>query len=97
MENQIAMRFVAASLVAVGLSCALPLGAGAAHPRPQALLAIAYHSEADLGRALADGRADVVRKLPGLHVAEVRPRVDGFAVAARRVLQGAPVELGVSR
>ena len=85
MENKIAMRFSAVCLVVIGLSCALPLGAGASQARTQALLAVSYASDADLARAVADGRADVVRLLPRLHVAEVRPHVDGFAVAAREV------------
>lgn len=84
MENLSAMRFVALCLVAVGLSCAVPLGAGAAQPRTSAPLAVGYRSTGDLLRVIANGRADLVRVLPNLHVAEVRPRTGDFAATARR-------------
>jgi subtilisin family serine protease len=74
------MRLLAASLTAVSL--ALPAAAGAeASPRP--MLAVGYESAAALRAAVA-GRADVVRAYPRIRVAEVRPRIDGGAVALRR-------------
>ena len=79
------MRPLAVCLAAVGLSCALPTGASAAQRPNRPLLSVGYRSEADLARAVAGGRAEVVRLVPRLRVAEVRPRVDGFAVAARRI------------
>ena len=78
------MRFVALCLAAVVLSCGLPLGAGAAQPRTSAPLAVGYATTADLLRAVAGGRADIVRVLPSLQVAEVRPRTPDFAATALR-------------
>ena len=97
MENQSAMRFIAVCLIAIGLACALPLAAGAAQPRTAGLLAVGYTSEADLARAVAGGRADVVRKLGPLHVAEVRPHVADFAATALRLSGISYVEHVVTR
>jgi hypothetical protein len=91
------MRLVVVCLVAVGLSCALPLGAGAAQPRTRALLAVGYGTDAQLARAVADGRADVVRRLPRLRVAEVRPHVDHFALTASHFVGIRYVERVVTR
>src|SRR6266581_4318998 len=78
------MRFVAASLTAVGLTCALPICASATRAHSQPLFAVGYGSERDLAHAVA-GRADVVRRLTQLRVAEVRPHDDGgFVATARR-------------
>jgi subtilisin family serine protease len=79
------MRFVALCLAVVGLACIVPLAAGAAQPRTSAPVAVGYSSTADLVRAVADGRADIVRVLPHLHVAEVRPRTSDFAATALRM------------
>src|SRR2546428_10911327 len=79
------MRPLAVCLAAVGLSCALPTGASAAQRPNRPLLSVGYRSEADLARAVAGGRAQVVRLVPRLRVAEVRPRVAGFTAAARRI------------
>ena len=97
MENLSAMRFVALCLAAVGLTCALPFGAGAAGPRTSAPLAVGYASTADLLRAVGDGRADIVRVLPKLHVAEVRSHTADFAATALHMRGVDYVEHLVSR
>jgi hypothetical protein len=90
------MRLLAVCLT-VGLSCALPAGASAAQRPNRPLLAVGYRSEADLARAVAGGRAQVVRLVPRLHVAEVRPRVNGFAAGARRIVGISYVERVLAR
>jgi hypothetical protein len=77
------MRFVSACLAALTLSCLLPVSTPAAGAHDRSLLAVGYRSPQALARAVAGGRGVVVRRIPQLHVAEVRPRVADFAAAVR--------------
>lgn len=80
------MRPLAAISTLLALTCALPGSAGAARPGTAPLLEVTYASQLALERATA-GRATVVRMIPALHVAEVRPDRPGPA-SDLRPLQG---------
>jgi subtilisin family serine protease len=76
------MRFATACLTAVTLACALPFAAPAA-PRAQPPVSVGYSSERALTRAVETAHGTVLRRIPALHVAEVRPRSASFASVAR--------------
>ena len=79
------MRFLAACLIGVSVTCAAAGTSPAAHVgRTVRTLAVGYGSDADLSRAVRGGRATIVHRIPALHVAEVIPHVGGFASSARR-------------
>ena len=73
------MRLAAVCFSALGLTLLAVPAAGATQQPSQPLYAVAYGSGADLMRIVAGGRAQIVRVIPRLHVAEVRPNVAGFA------------------
>jgi subtilisin family serine protease len=78
----IAMRRLATSSVLV-LACALAASAAAAQARTRPLLTISYDSPRELAQSVR-GRAVVVRTIPALHVAEIRPLSGTFERLARR-------------
>jgi subtilisin family serine protease len=73
------MRRAAVCLAALGLSFLTVPAAEATRKPAGPLFAVAYGTGADLMKIVAGGRADIVRVIPRLHVAEVRPNVAGFA------------------
>ena len=79
------LRAIALAAAAASLAC-VSLGGGAG-ARPQTV-AVGYTSPAALAAALAAHPAVLVRSLPALRVAEVRP--SGDAAAFRRALRGRP-------
>jgi hypothetical protein len=79
------MRFAAVCFGALGLTFIAVPAAGAGPRTTAPLYAVAYGSGADLMHVVASGRGEIVRVIPRLRVAEVRPNVAGFAESTRNV------------
>src|SRR6266571_4382837 len=77
------MRLFAASLIAAGFACASATCATAARAPAHPLFAVGYSSTSAL-RAAVRTRGEIVRRLPAIHVAEVRARGRRFAATVRR-------------
>lgn len=78
------MRFLAACLIGVSVTCAAAGTAPAAQVRrPMRAVAVGYRTDADLVRVVSGGRATVLHRIRALHIAEVVPHVSGFAAMAR--------------
>src|SRR5712691_4099832 len=77
------MRLFAASLIAAGFACASATCATAARGPAHPLYAVGYASTSAL-RAAVHTRGEIVRRVPAIHVAEVRARSRRFAATVRR-------------
>ena len=79
------MQRAAACLAALGLTFLSVPAAEATRQPSGPLYAVSYGTGADLMRVVSGGRAEIVRVIPRLHVAEVRPHVSDFARTMRTV------------
>src|SRR5947209_880484 len=77
------MRLFAASLLTAGIACVSATSASAARVSAPALYAVGYEQPSAL-RAAARVGAEIVRRVPAIHVAEMRLQRTGFAAALRR-------------
>jgi len=89
------LAFVCLSALTLG-SFSVP-AAGATEQPAQPLYAVAYGTGPDLMRIAAGGRAQIVRVIPRLHVAEVRPNVSDFVQSMRSIAGVRYVERVVTR
>lgn len=78
----IAMRSIAAALPVIGVVCGLTVSAPAAQAAPSSLVSVTYSSTRALERTTA-GSAVLLRTIPELHVAELRPTDPTFAANLR--------------
>jgi len=74
------MRSALALVLPLCLACAFAGAGSAARARPEALYSVGYATQRDLTDAVA-GRGVIVRRIPALHVAEVRLRPDAPVLA----------------
>src|SRR5690348_9974615 len=91
------MRRAAVCLAALGLAFLSVPAAGATQQPAGPLYAVAYGTGADLMRVVGDGRSEIVRVIPHLHVAVVRSNVRDFANDTRDVAGVRYVERVVTR